>query len=62
MAQFTVLNQDFYAIQGTQAKKNVIEIAVEQAHANAAIVVELLDKNSSPVMLNQIFSSFKTFL
>ena len=62
MAQFTVLNQDFYAIQGTQAKKNVIEIAVEQAHANAAIVVELLDKNSSPVMLNQVFSSFKTTL
>lgn len=62
MAQFTVLNQDFYAIQGTQAKKNVIEIAVKQAHANAAIVVELLDKNSSPVMLNQVFSSFKTTL
>lgn len=32
MATFTVLNQDFYAIQGTQAKKNVIEITPEKNH------------------------------
>lgn len=60
MATFTVLNQDFYAIQGTQAKKNVIEITPEKDHQKAQITVGVFDKDSQPVRLNQLFTSIKS--
>lgn len=60
MAQFTILNQDFYAIQGTEAKKNVVEITTENDHPKAQVTVEIFDKDSSAVKLNQLFSSIKT--